>query len=89
MVNYTVLEEKLTEIALSFSDRLGDIWIESVLDYISHNEFGLAFDILCDYLIENNVTLTTCEYENIISFAHDLKYSLDCPYLEPLKQLIV
>lgn len=46
-------------------ERLDPELVEGALDYIQFNEVPLAFEILCDHVVEYNVALTMAEYEEM------------------------
>jgi len=73
--------------AKKFKGRLEDIWVETVLDYVVHNEVPLAFDILCDYLSDYNVSLSVEEYDEILQLAEDIELDLNEDILKHLKYL--
>lgn len=49
-----------------FSGRLENSLIDGALNYIDHGESALAFEILCDHLLEHDVDLDPNEYEEIM-----------------------
>lgn len=42
--------------------------------YINYNEFGLAFEILCDYIDEFNIQITQYEYKTFLDIARIINY---------------
>ena len=48
--------------------------VDSALDYISYNEFGLTFEILCDYIDEFNIQITQYEYKIFLDIARIINY---------------
>jgi len=70
-----------------FKGRLEDMRLEIALDYIDHNEWGLAFETLCDYLVEYNVSLSAEEYGEMIKLAKDMGLNLDNGNFKYLKYL--
>ena len=39
-----------------------------VVDYIQHHESALALDLMCEYIIENNVAITQWQFNSIVDF---------------------
>jgi len=83
-----MLERRILEFGNKFRGRLEDVWLEVALDYINYNEWGLAFDTLCDYLVEYDVLLSMEEYDEMIRLAKDMELSLDNGNFKYLKYLI-
>lgn len=48
-----------------FRGRLSDEVLDDALDYVNFNEHGLALELLCDQLIEYNVSITSSEFRAI------------------------
>jgi len=83
-----MLERRILEFGNKFRGRLEDVWLEVALDYINYNEWGLAFDTLCDYLVEYDVLFSMEEYDEMIRLAKDMELSLDNGNFKYLKYLI-
>lgn len=54
--------------------RLPSDAIDFALDYINYNEFGLAFETLCDYIDEFNIQITQYEYKTFLDIARIINY---------------
>ncbi len=65
----------LTELGNTLKGRLPSSMVEFALNYIQYNEFGLAFETLCDYIDEFNVKITNDEYQSILYIANLTDYN--------------
>ena len=59
----------LITLGSSLKGRLPSDVVDSALDYISYNEFGLTFEILCDYIDEFNIQITQYEYKIFFGYS--------------------
>ena len=64
----------LITLGSSLKGRLPSDVVDSALDYISYNEFGLTFKILCDYIDEFNIQITQYEYKIFLDIARIINY---------------
>ena len=64
----------LITLGSSLKGRLPSDVVDSALDYISYNEFGLTFEILCDYIDEFNIQITQYEYKTFLDIARIINY---------------
>jgi len=64
----------LITLGSSLKGRLPNDVVDSALDYISYNEFGLTFEILCDYIDEFNIQITQYEYKIFLDIACMINY---------------
>ena len=64
----------LITLGSSLKGRLPSDEVDSTLDYISYNEFGLTFEILCDYIDEFNIQITQYEYKIFLDIARIIHY---------------
>ena len=64
----------LITLGSSLKGRLPSDAVDSALDYISYNEFGLTFEILCDYIDEFNIQITQYEYKIFLDIARIINY---------------
>ena len=64
----------LITLGSSLKGRLRYDVVDSALDYISYNEFGLTFEILCDYIDEFNIQITQYEYKIFLDIARIINY---------------
>jgi hypothetical protein len=62
-----MIAERVARLINRFSDRIPDWRLESMLDYLSHNENGIALEYLDDYLHENDITPVPVERAEIDS----------------------
>jgi len=82
-----MFDDRVLEFGEKFRNRLDKIWLDIAMDYISHNEFVLAFETLCDYLVEHNILLSTEEHDEMIKLAKDMGLNLDNGNFKYLKYL--
>jgi len=61
-----IQEEKLRQLADLFAGKLSALAVESVKEYVDHGENTLALEMLCDFLCDQGVVLSTFEYQEII-----------------------
>ena len=64
----------LITLGSSLKGRLPSDVVDSALDYISYNEFGLTFEILCDYIDEFNIQITQYEYKIFLDIVRIINY---------------
>ena len=64
----------LITLGSSLKGRLPSDVVDSALDYISYNEFGLTFEILCDYIDEFNIQITQYEYKIFLDISRIINY---------------
>ena len=64
----------LITLGSSLKDRLPNDMVDFALDYINYNEFGLAFETLCDYIDEFNIQITQYEYTSFLDIARIINY---------------
>ena len=55
-------------------------------DMISHGEYGLAFEIICERLNENNVPLTKAQFESIKEIGSRME--IEEKYIDMIKGLV-
>ena len=64
----------LITLGSSLKGRLPNDVVDSALDYINYNEFGLTFETLCDYIDEFNIQITQYEYKIFLDIARMINY---------------
>ncbi|GAA8963940.1 hypothetical protein HpSP79_02540 [Helicobacter pylori] len=64
----------LITLGSSLKGRLPNDMVDFALDYINYNEFGLAFETLCDYIDEFNIQITQYEYKIFLDIARIINY---------------
>jgi hypothetical protein len=67
------LEKRVYGLGKAFEGRLDADSVNFALGYIKHGELGLAFETLCDYLGEEDVSITKDEYAEIVRLTSDLR----------------
>jgi hypothetical protein len=68
-------------------DSIDPVLLFGALEYVSHGEDSLAFEILCDHICEHRIPITNDEYNEAIKLASDMKFNLEdfsIKYLELL-----
>ncbi|MBD9380758.1 hypothetical protein DXK93_02340 [Achromobacter sp. K91] len=69
--------DRIIKFGNRFKGRISSFLLQDTLDYISYNEEGLAFEILCDHLCEYDILITDEEYVEAIKLASDMGLSLE------------
>ena len=64
----------LITLGSSLKGRLPNDMVDFALDYINYNEFGPAFETLCDYIDEFNIQITQYEYKIFLDIARIINY---------------
>jgi len=73
--------ERIVNLGNGFKDRLDVGLVEGALDYVRHNEEGLAFEILCDHICEYDIRISHEEYLEISELIKCFGFSAkDGPY---------
>lgn len=70
-----------------FRGRLELTLLQGALDYVTYNEEGLAFEILCDYICDNNIKISDSEYEYAMTLAVDMGFDISSPPFKHLSSL--
>ncbi|MPT41571.1 MafI family immunity protein [Achromobacter denitrificans] len=60
-----------------FKGRINSSLLQGALNYISYNEEGLAFEILCDHICEYDILITDEEYVEAIKLASEMGLNLE------------
>ena len=79
--------DRILKFGAKFQGRLDPIFLEGALDYIKRNEEGLAFELLCDYILEYDVSLSNHDYDEAIQLALDMGFDLKEGSFKHLKDL--
>ncbi len=74
-MDFHSIERKLSELLHEIEDVLPSSDIENSRELISHAEFGVAFELVCDQLYENDITLN----ESTFLLLNEIGISLDIP----------
>jgi hypothetical protein len=69
--------DRIIKFGNKFKGRISSLLLQGALDYISYNEEGLAFEILCDHLCEYDILITDEEYVEAIKLASEMGLSLE------------
>lgn len=80
--------QRIVALGNRFLERLDPDLVRGALDYVDHNEEGLAFEILCDHISEYDVSISAAEYEEIVGLISDLGFSLEDGPFKHLKGLV-
>jgi hypothetical protein len=70
-------------------NRLSEDLLNGALDYIGHNEESLAFEILCDHIVEWEIKLSSEEFDEAVAIGLGMGFNLsNAPfkYLAPSKK---
>jgi len=49
------------------------------LDYVDHNECGVALEMLCNFIADHDVPISADEYHEAIRLAADMGFDLKSP----------
>ncbi|MDA8747735.1 MafI family immunity protein [Litoreibacter sp.] len=83
------LEKRISTTAMRFNDKLTKDKINQVLDYSdNHGEYGLAVEMLCDFLIGEDISLVTGDFEDLQDLAAHVGVSLHSGVVKYLKSLV-
>ena len=63
MFDYKIVVKKLNEVLAQLKEILSDTQIEFLQSYINAGEWNLALEILCDILIEEEISIDLKAYE--------------------------
>ncbi|MGS0573946.1 MafI family immunity protein [Xanthomonas oryzae pv. oryzicola] len=86
-MNKFMINQKIHDLGRKFSGRLENSLIDGALNYIDHGESALAFEILCDHLLEHDVDLDPNEYEEIMELVSHLGFDPGRPPFSHLADL--
>lgn len=78
--------EKLTQALDEVINKLPEIDIKNIAEFIEHNEFGVAYELLCVQVYEYEVEISEGFYEELFFCGKSMQ--IDPVYYEPLKELI-
>ena len=86
-VGVSPFEREVLEVGAMFEGRLPSAVLADALDYVQFNESGLALNMLCEQLVEYDVTPARHEYERLRALA-DMMYP-DASSLDHLARQVV
>lgn len=84
--------ERILSFGTKLKGRLEDFLLEGALDYVKYNEESLALEILCDYVSEYDVSLSSEEFEEVRLLIVDMGFDMGVApfkYLQGLTTPIV
>ncbi|MBV6810621.1 MafI family immunity protein [Xanthomonas campestris pv. pennamericanum] len=84
-----MISNKLLKFGSKFSDRLDASLIDGAMNYISHGENRLAFEIMCDNLCEYEIRIRREEYEEAIELGSQLGVDTNTPPFRYLRDLLL
>jgi len=70
--NYDSLKEKLDNLLSSLNSVFTKAELLEVEHFIENNEFGLAFETLCDIIVEEKKDINSETYRNIKQFGSEI-----------------
>ncbi|EGF89805.1 hypothetical protein ABI_42280 [Asticcacaulis biprosthecium C19] len=76
---YVFLQQRIAGLTDLFADRLDGERTAQVIDYVQHNENGLALEVLADFLIEDDIPISKIEMADILAIAGIMKLDVDEP----------
>lgn len=68
--------DRIFEFGMRFKGRLNADLLQGALDYVGYNEESLAFEVLCDYIWECDVPITSEEYNEAVLLILDIGLDL-------------
>ena len=80
------VESTLTLLLNRLADRLSDADVQNIQDYLTHNEWGLSFEILCNILRRVGCHLSLEEYQLLTGMGKQMQ--IDSAYWLPLKEAV-
>ena len=86
MYDYESLEKKLRIVLAYFATQLKGEFVEQITEFIDHNEYGEAYDLLCHTIASENQRMPPNIYEMIVELGQQMKLSNDV--WERLKPLV-
>ena len=81
------LAARIRELGSGFVGRLDDSVLESAIEYVDFNEWGLALEMLCDQLYEFEVHIQESELREIETLADEMH--LDPKRVVVLRELVI
>ncbi|WP_080098461.1 MafI family immunity protein [Xanthomonas oryzae] len=82
-----MINKIIYDLGRKFSGRLENSLIDGALNYIDHGESALAFEIICDHLLEHNVDLDPNEHEEMMELVSHLGFDPRRPPFSHLADL--
>ncbi|MFT7387757.1 MAG: hypothetical protein ACI8VC_001000 [Candidatus Endobugula sp.] len=80
------VSERILKLGFLFSERLDNESLSFAMDYVNRGENALALDTLLEHLYENDVKITSTEFEEAILLSAG--FNVDRADLNHLKELI-
>jgi len=85
----SMLDKRVLELGNKFHGRLDKLWLDVALDNVDYDECGLAFELLCDYIVDFDIPISKAEYDEIIKLAADMEIDFSDYFSRCLKSLIL
>jgi len=79
---------RVLELSKKFKGRLEDECFEVLLSNINYDDWWLAFEMLCDFIADFDVSISTEEYDEIMRLAEDMKIDFSDRFSRRLKELV-
>jgi hypothetical protein len=73
------VERRLRTLSRSLSERLSTDALERALEFLDHNELGLAAETLCDILQDKHIAITQTEFDELLSIIQRMGLPTDRP----------
>ena len=71
-----------------FEGRLSERFLDLALDYVRFGEGPLALETLCDYVLEEAVSLSAGDFEHLMEFNASMQPRLSSNVVAAVKRLI-
>lgn len=75
--NMQSLDEQIRAFGELFRDRLDNELLQYAINYLDHNERGLALETLLDYLADYEVIITQAEYDQAVILYKQMKLDIN------------
>jgi hypothetical protein len=87
MYDYESVEKKLRIVLAYFATRLTGEFVDQITEFIDHDEYGEAYDLLCHILASENQRMQPDIYAMIVELGQQMKMSNDIwEKLKPLSE---
>jgi hypothetical protein len=86
-MNYIYLTCNLKKISEQLKSELPEETYYSIMEYVDHNECGIAFELLCDEIFEYSVAISLKQFEILCELSEQMGFEKG--YMDDLKQFIV
>lgn len=83
------MREGIKVFGARFAGRVNAEKLRFAIEYVDFGESGLAFETICDYIVEEDAPISEEEYRLAVDIFHQMKMKWGAGSLEDMKALIV